>query len=75
MNKDETAYCMSFCREEYLNPERSANDWMDEKNRHHPGYIAQHGYHVVKKQNLSHADKLSLKAADLLQEIIDKERL
>lgn len=75
MNKDETGCCMTFGHREYANPEKSANDWIAERLKYFPNDIKKNGYHVVRNEKYYTSDNLALKAAELLQDIVDKEKL
>lgn len=48
MNRDETASCMTFSRENSRHPEQDARAWLEEQDRQHPVYFKQRGYHVVR---------------------------
>lgn len=73
INKEESGYCMSFDYDNYINPEKSAYEWLDEKRKNYPDYINGNGYHVVRSERYSKIGELALKAAAVL-ELIVKEK-
>lgn len=47
MNREKTAFCMEFRREEFTNPRREAEEWVAENRLSRPEYLEQSGYHAV----------------------------
>lgn len=48
MNADESAYCISFDRNDSANPRREAEEWFERQKREFPENIERNGYHVVR---------------------------
>jgi hypothetical protein len=61
----ERCYCISFTRDDSVNPEREASEWLEEFKRKFPEH-SHAGYEVARVQVQTQADQLMIEAADAL---------
>lgn len=71
MNGNETGACMFFDGHTYHYPKKACEKWFAAQNK---SWIADNGYHIVKKDIYTDAEDLAIKAADMILRLLNEQK-